>query len=488
MKKTSPFLPGISSTLCGRRKRSQLEEIRKKRDELLQCSLSDYGVLFNEILPREKLAEAASDKRQRSFPEVITFWAWIGQILDGNSSCAKAVTNVQRWYDDHGLTIPSADSSAYCASRKRLSNSFLETAENQISRYVESRLEGHHLWYGHRLKAIDGTSFRLLDTKANQKDYPQPAKQKEGCGHPVMGVVGILDLSTGMIERYKECLHTDHDLIGAHQLAGTLRQGDVLIGDRAYCSFGLIAQLSGYQVDTVMRLHQSRCRKLDWRRGRKLDANSRLMKWKKPNRPTRSPLSQEQWDALPEFIEIRYVRTKGKDREGKDRYIYLATTLLDAAQYPTEEIGLLYAERWKIEVKFRDIKTTMKMEQLNVKSPEMARKVIRLLHLAYNLLKALQMEAIRGEAIVIDEVGFKGTLDVIIEFRGGFTGLQNRPKLRMQALRRLEERIAERVLLIRPNRSEPRATKLRPKNYQRLTKPRGVFKEVQHRTRYKKAA
>jgi len=136
-----------------------------------------------------------------------------------------------------------------------------------------------------------------------------------------MGVVGILDLSTGMMERYKEWLHTDHDLIGSHQLAGTLRQGDVLIGDRASCSFGLIAQLFGYRVDTVMRLHQSRCRKSDWRRGRKPEANSRLMKWKKANRPTRSPLSQEQWDALPEFIEIRHVRTKGKDREGKDRYI-----------------------------------------------------------------------------------------------------------------------------------------------------------------------
>jgi len=91
--------------------------------------------------------------------------------------------------------------------------------------------------------------------------------------------------------------------------------------------------------------------------------------------------------------------------------------------YPAEEIALLYAERWKIEVKFRDIKTTMKLEMIWVKKPEMARKSLRMAFIAYNLVKALQMDAIAGEPYVMDEIGFKGTLDVVTEFRGQFRKL-----------------------------------------------------------------
>ena len=46
--------------------------------------------------------------------------------------------------------------------------------------------------------------------------------------------------------------------------------------------------------------------------------------------------------------------------------------------------------------------------------------------------------------------------------------------------------IAHDLLPLRPNRLEPRARKRRPKNYQLLNKPRGEFREIQHRNKYKK--
>jgi len=39
-------------------------------------------------------------------------------------------------------------------------------------------------------------------------------------------------------------------------------------------------------------------------------------------------------------------------------------------------------------VKIRDIKTTMKFETLRVKTPEMARRTIKMIQIAYNLVKA----------------------------------------------------------------------------------------------------
>ncbi|MBP6603746.1 MAG: transposase [Verrucomicrobiales bacterium] len=239
---------------------------------------------------------------------------------------------------------------------------------------------------------------------------------------------------------------------------------------------------------SVMRVHQSRDVKRDWKSGKRLDADSRLVVWNKPKRKGQAGLSDEEWEALPEQMELRYVRTKAKGRDGKMRTIYVVTTLLDAEQYPSDEIAALYGERWSIEVKIRDIKTTMKFEMMRVKSPAMAHRTMKMIQIAYNLVKARQAEAIRGEAILLGEIGFKGTLDLIDKNRCGFAGLVLHPRLLVQAIENFESRLKERVIPIRPDRQEPRATKNRPKSYQYLTKPRHEFIEILHRSNYKKAA
>ena len=494
MKKTSPFLPGISSKLSGRQRRRQLEEFRIRRQELRARSLADYATLFSSILPMESMEEISAHKRSRLFPESVTFWAWVSQLIEGNASCAKAITLVQSWYCSAGLPSPSVTTSSFCRGRQRLSKDFLDGADALIKTYSDARLESSHRWYGHRLKAIDGTTFKLLDTPENQAVYPQPSGQAPGCGFPVMGAVGVLDLATGRLEDFVTHRDRTHDAVGMYRLMDCFASGDVVIADRAFCSYESMAMLLQRDAHSVMRLHQMRHRALDWRQGRKIDHDSRLVIWKKPPRPGKSGISRAEWEALPDSMEVRLVRVKGTGRDGKPRTMILATTLLEECAYPTEEIALLYAERWKIEVKFRDIKSTMNLDILRVKSPDMAHKTLRMIQICYNLIKALQLEAIRGEDVILDEIGFKGTLDVIVEFRSRFRHLQNRPRLLARRLREVEERIVERLLLIRPNRpnrpnrSEPRAMKRRPKLYQLMTRPRAEFAEIKHRSRYRAAA
>lgn len=496
MKNKTPFLPGIPTQLCGKQKRRQLEELREWLNTSLQSSVADYGVLFSHILPIEELKSGSKDARTRTYPEVVTFWAWLSQILECNGSCSKAVTIVQQWYADansskksgSNLKIPSNSSSSFCTARQRLSIDFLDLVSEKIEAYTEARIDESDLWYGFRLKAIDGSSTQLLDTEKNQEKYPQPSGQQEGCGFPVMGFSGILDLAKGSIESYRLCKHTEHDLKIAHDMIDELKGGDLLIADRAYCSYGLIALLLGNGVQSVMRLHQARERTLNWSKGRKLGKDSRLVIWRKGYRPPNSPITQAEWDNLPEEMPIRLVRSKGISRDGKERWMYIATTLTDSELYDGGEISALYEERWKIEVKFRDIKTTMQFEQLRVKSPEMAEKSMKMIQIVYNLIKAIQIESIGNQDLVLDEISFKGTVDVITEFRSTFSNLQNKPKLKAAALANLEDRVAERVLVMRPGRTEPRATKRRPKSYQLLTDHRSRFVEVQHRTKYKKPA
>lgn len=488
MKKQPPFLPGLSPKLQGRQRRRQLEVFRQFRRKALEASITDLGALFHDILPVDWLSEIASDIRKRCFPQVVVFWAWISQLLEQNQSCAKAVTSIQKWCDLAKVGTPSFDTSSYCKARMRLPNKVLDRIAEKIEAYAEGRVEGHHLWYGRRLKAIDGTSVKLMDTAENQEQFPQPSGQKPGCGFPVMGIVGVLDLARGTLSDFITCPYQQHDIVGFYQLKDQFKPGDVVIGDRGFCSYEMIGLLKVIHVDSVMRLHQRRDGKADFKKGKRIDANSRLVTWKKPPKKGKTGLTDDEWDGLDEEMEVRYVRVKIQGRDGKKKTIYLVTTLLDAEQYPTEEIAELYAQRWSIEVKIRDIKTTMKFEMIRVKSPKMARRTLKMIQIAYNLVKARQAEAIREESILLDEVGFKGTLDVLNENRSSFAGQAVHPRRLEKLLRKLERRLRERVIPIRPFRHEPRAVKTRPKSYQYLTAPRHQFEEIPHRERYRAAA
>ncbi len=488
MKTRTNFLPGLSTKLYGRKRRSQLEALRKLREKVLAASLSDYGVLFGAILPVEGLESAARDKRRRLFPEVVVFWAWIAQVLEGNASCTRAVTLVQRWYAAAALAVPSFCTSCFCRARRRLSEEFLDTVQSRMSLFGEARVEEHHRWRGHRVKLVDGTSVQLSDTAFNQAEYPQPSAQKPGCGFPVMGVVAVLDVALGTVDDYLTGRSPGHDLEGLHGLADTFKAGDLVVADRAFCSWEMLARLAEKEVNSVMRLYHAREAKLDWRKGRRLDENSRIVEWSKPTKPGKSGITMETWERLPEIMKVRLVRLKAPGRDGRMRTMYLATTLLDDEAYPTDEIVGLYAQRWSIEVRFRDLKTTMGLERLRVRTPEMAHKTLRMATIAYNLVKLLQLEASRGEPILVDEIGFKGTLDVLAEFRTGFIGLANRPRLLELEREKVLARIRERLLFIRPGRSEPRAIKTRHKCYSYLTTFRGDYVETPHREHYRKAA
>ncbi len=72
---------------------------------------------------------------------------------------------------------------------------------------------------------------------------------------------------------------------------------------------------------------------------------------------------------------------------------YIVTTLLDPVLYPAEDIADLYLQRWDVEINFRDIKTTMDMDVLRCKTPEMIRKEIVMHFIVYNAIRQLMLES-----------------------------------------------------------------------------------------------
>ncbi len=187
-------------------------------------------------------------------------------------------------------------------------------------------------------------------------------------------------------------------------------------------------------------------------------------------------------------MTLRYIKMGYENRSGEKKMLVVVTDLLDPVEYPREELIDLYAARWDIEVKFRDVKTTLKMEFFRVQSPAMAHKTLLMMMIAYNLIRAVMQEAAFTCARPIHEMSFKGSLDLILKAHGEAFTLGRQPRKLQDYRKRFLELCATKTLEKRPFRSEPRAVKRRPKGYQLLTKPRHVFQEIPHRSEYRKAA
>ena len=489
MTNPQPFLTGFPTKLFGSAKRKMQDIIRQARAALIASSIGEYALQFEPFVPASLLHDLCESSRERHFANRTTFWAWMGQIIDQNASCSKAVSMVQSWCAQAGLPAPSSDTGAYCKARKRISMRFLKGIASHLSDLMTRRIRPEDLWHGFVLKAIDGTSVKLMDTLKNQEKYPQPTSQKPGCGFPVMGMVGILNLSHGGWDAFATAPVSAHDLTVTQQLVDCFKRGDLVLADRAFCSYELIAQLMDRGVECVMRLHQSRHRALDWRKGKRISKNERLVIWTKPAHQSQaSQLSPEQWAALPQRMSIRLVKYHCTGRGQTEKDIIVATTLLDCRKHSAADVADVYGQRWGIELKIRDVKTTLGMEDFDVRTPDMAEKTLAMLMISYNLIKAMSQQAAIESGQSIGALGFKGVLDILVSYRGSYRGHQQHPAKRAELHATLIGIISTKLIEERPGRQEPRAVKKRPKPFPLLTKPRGEYVEIQHRSNYRAAA
>ncbi|MBX3742513.1 MAG: IS4 family transposase [Akkermansiaceae bacterium] len=360
------------------------------------------------VLPGDFLESADPTLRQRSFGHIPVFWAWLAQILEANASCQRAVGFIQSWCRTCGLSVPSSDTSSYCKARLRVDIRFLHAIHRRIRDHLGARISGADRWQGFNLVAMDGSSVQLRDTAANQRAYPQPSGQKPGCGFPTMGIVGLVNLCHGGWEQVVACPHTRHDSRAAGGLIAHLHAGDLLLADRAFCSYELIARCQGRGAHALMRLHQARAKSLDWREGKRISAYERIVTWTRPQRPPGSGLSPAEWEALPASMELRLIKVRYENRAGEKGELIVVTTLTDPSRHCGMELADLYARRWDIELKLRDLKTTMGMERFDVNTPEMAQKTLLMGVIAFNLIRSVMQRAADRAGEPTRHMSFKG--------------------------------------------------------------------------------
>ena len=258
------------------------------------------------------------------------------------------------------------------------------------------------------------------------------------------------------------------------------KSGDLVLADRGFSAYTLLALFFIGGVQSLFRLHQAR--PADLRQGKRLGKQDRLMIWSKPALPP-PYLPQAVWKRIPQELSVRVLRFSLYVPGFRVRSVTMVTTLLDPKMYPAEELAVLYAQRWRIELWFRDIKTSMGMEVLRCKTPKMVHKELEMYLIAYNLIRCLMTEASLRHDVGIGWLSFKGTVDSLRQFASAIAQAHSRKKQK-HLLEKLLEAIARDRLPERSGRSEPRAVKRRPKPYPLLNRPRKSFKEIPHRNRY----
>jgi Transposase DDE domain len=420
---------------------------------------------------RAACRQAGHRWRERELGPVATVKMFLLQILFGNVAC----NFVPR------LAGKKVTGSAYCEARARLPLAALEQLLTRCTSRMAEAVRGTGRWLGHRLFLVDGSGFSMPDTDELQASFGQPGNQARGCGFPVARWLALMHFGSGLFQKVLTAPLRSRELSGTPQLHPELEAGDVLLGDRGFCSYGHLALLVSQGLHGIFRAHQhlivvftpQRVHVDRAKRGtkqaynkvprsrwiRSLGTLDQIVEW---SRPRHAPpwLSAAAWLALPSTLLIRELRYTVAQPGFRTRTVTLVTTLLDPRRYPKQKLAEAYGLRWTIETAFGHLKTTMKMDVLHCRTVEGVLKELTMFLLVYNLVRMTVLEAARRQGVSPARISFTDALRWLATAQPG----ESLPEL----------------LLVphRPARVEPRRTKRRPKHFRSLQKPRAVLRQL----------
>ena len=420
------------------------------------------------VLPDEAVERACRaaghEWRERVLGPAQTLHLFVLQVLCFN-------TAIRHLRHLAGFAVNAA---AYCEARKRLPLAAVQALLRDGARALRAGVgtSGGELWCGLRAYLVDGSSTIAPDTRSSQKAFGQPSGCKAGCGFPVPKVLGLFDAFTGMVLEVLCLPLYTHEQSAVWRLHPLLGPGDVLVGDRGFCSFAHLAMLHLRGAAALFRMHQRQL--VDFRprrrartkgqRGRpssrsvrRLGRHDQVVAWR---RPAKRPawMTAGQWAAMPAELEVRELRYHLTGRGRRTRVVTVATTLLDPVRYPKQKVAELYGLRWSVETHFLELKALLRMRRVKSRTADGVRKELAVYCLAYNLVRAIMVRAADRQRTTPDRVSFLDAVRWVLSAGPG-------------------EELADLVLNPRrAGRHEPRVIKDLQDTYRKMTLPRSQMR------------
>jgi putative transposase len=449
---------------------------------IVDAFLAQPGLPFAGVLSAERIERIFAQHGNlfgagAIYSTAVMVWSFLGQVLrDGKeASCQSAVARIVTYCEQQELAAPTADTGDYCKARAKLSEAALRDLAREVAGEVEQQADADWLWKGRHAKLVDGFTFTMPDTKANQAEYPSPKTQKKGVGLPIARAAVILSLATACaldlaVGPYSGKETGETALL--RRLLGSFVFGDVAVVDRFYCSFMMIALLLCNNVQVCARMHHRR--HVDFRRGRRLGKDDHIIVWIKPQRPTW--MDQATYDAMPDTLEMRELRYQVVRPGYRCRTITIATTLTDAQTYSKEDIAQLYGFRWNSELDIRSIKQSLNLGHVRSKSPGMVRRELWTTLLGYNLIRTTAAAAATLHQKQPRQISFTGTCQYVLSSWMLLSCRLLAADVLERHCRQMLSQIAACQVANRPGRLEPRVLKRRRHGYKLMQQPRHALR------------
>ncbi len=348
---------------------------------------------FLQLLPHRALRQLPALQGRhyydRLFSPLVTLWYLLFQRLGPDHSLEAALSDAHAGGADRinpklSRHLVSESTCSYSEARQRLPWHFLAQALVLQGRRI-SGLSPTTLWQGLVLSLLDGSTVRLRPHGRNPQQFPPHRNQSRRAPYWCLMrvVVCFCALSGAALDCALGSMHLSEQALACQIILAATAQR-LFIGDRNFGVFRIVqaARQAGQQV--LLRLTQRRARKL---LGRALKAGEYAVSWE----PSRHDQLQPGCPLTP--VQGRLLVVNLQPKGYRAQWLYLFTTLPLTADYPMAELVRLYGWRWHIELNLRYLKAQMDLNQLEAKSPDMARKEWLAGLLAYNLIRAAQLGA-----------------------------------------------------------------------------------------------
>jgi len=455
-------------------------------DVVAEAFLQKGGLPFADVLTSEAIQRVFREEhalfgQDDLFSTDIVLWAFLAQTLrDGKgAACAAAVADIATYMIQTGQRPPSGDTGDYCRARAKLSLPALRRLVVESAQHVEREADASWLWKGLHPKLVDGFTFTMPDTPENQEAFPQSPTQTRGVGLPIARCVAVLSLASACVcdlavGPYEGKQTGEPALL--RDLLKAFDENDVVVFDRCYCSYMMLAMLMLRQVHVCARLHRSRLS--DFRQGRRLGHDDHLITWMRPARP--DWMSEADYARIPETLTLREVRFNVIVPGRRTETLIVITTLTDAGLFSREDIATLYGFRWNVELDIRNIKQALRLDHVRCKTPDMVRRELWVTLLAYNLIRTVIATAAAVHGQQPRHVGFTlACQTILVSWMLLSTGSRSNPRAMYTTML---AHIAANKVANRPGRIEPRVLKRRRHRYPLMQRPRAELRAKLRKT------
>lgn len=349
--------------------------------------------------------------RQCVYSSAVVMWLMILQRLQPRGTLAAGVEALltgaaDGLLDDGGRARreqASHHTGGYSRARKRLPKQLCwQVVRELVLRLREMLLpEGGCPCY-----LVDGTSLELEASPGLRKAYP-PAENQHGSAHwPVLRMVVLHELETGLAEEPRWGPMYGSEAVSEQELAlkamETLPPGSILVCDRNFGVFTMAWGAAQRSHSVIARLTKERAEKLAG--GPIQQEGERLVRW------TPSRFDGRRQGGMPEgatvegrLIAVRIGRGKSKE------WLYLFTTV----KLTRDEAVNLYGKRYRIETDLRSLKRTVRLHHISARKESMMEKELLTAVAAYNLVRAVIALAARRHQLAPRQLSFTFVLDVV---------------------------------------------------------------------------